>query len=163
MSIHSNDSHQVSRREEGYAPSHQLQKLQISLQTCSHPRVTAEADIWMIVTQIMFFKCYEQHNTLLKQSTCLGERNNTKYRNGLWMWFAGWQIKWTMFLSFEWQMMRNGALIGLIDQLRSNVWASHSSLLAADEDGHLSCVPSRSLPVLRETCLLKWAFKMSNS
>lgn len=36
----------------------------------------------------------------------------------------------------------------LIDQLGSNVWVSHLSFQAADEDGHLSRVLSRSLPVL---------------
>lgn len=58
---------------------------------------------------------------------------------------------WEMTLSFN-----------LIDQIRSNVWVSHSSFLAADRDGHLSRVLSRSLPVFYQICQQPFGFKMSD-
>lgn len=125
MSIHSNDSHQVSRREKGYVLSHRLQLLQISLQKNSDLRGTAAID-------------YDLDSIISSLELCPEA--------------AGCESRWMIFLPFEWQIREMALSFNLMDHLRSNVWVSHSSFLAADKDGNLFCVLCRSLPVLCQIC-----------
>lgn len=79
-----------------------------------------------------------------------------------------WGDEWYFFLLNDklWEMMVS---FKLIDQLRSNVWVSHLSFQAAEEDSHLSDVLSRSLPsplpptsALHQICQQLFAIKMSD-